>query len=393
MGGAKQGGRGTRGRARVLRTADEPEPARRPNSEALLADRLLQHLCGEEFFVEGGPDLPTYSHILDCGRVESQIDHVLCDEGVAPALGEGQVLPGLSDNDHKWLEVSLLRRVDAHAGPARHTKPPLWKLTAEQWAEFERDSHELVSNALAALAEDATPAQRLRAIEQALEAKVAPWLQKKDAPARRERAPGSGHRTADERLRSDVGRWEALSRVVEQRDATHACFGPAVSFSRRAFAKVKQFTAIVAADLSQVQRREAMRRVCARELKAARKAYASLQTKEGDGFVEAFEEAIDEGGEGGSYVRLFEILKMATGKGKKIKWRGQKQEGKTRFQGRKVSPVRLSSLYKGGDKAKGVVTGAKAVLEEVHAQAAATNGNKQSFPEVTGQLMTQLRAQ
>ena len=71
-----------------------------------------------------------------------------------------------------------------------------------------------------------------------------------------------------------------------------------------------------------------MRRVCARELKAARKAYASLQTKEGDGFVEAFEEAIDEGGEGGSYVRLFEILKMATGKGKKIKWRGQKQEGK-----------------------------------------------------------------
>ena len=57
---------------------------------------------------------PTYSHVLDCGRVESQIDHVLCDEGVAPALGEEQVLPGLSDNDHKWLEVSLLRRVDAH---------------------------------------------------------------------------------------------------------------------------------------------------------------------------------------------------------------------------------------------------------------------------------------
>ena len=91
-------------------------------------------------------------------------------------------------------------------------------------------------------------------------------------------------------------------------------------------------------------------------------------------------------------MRLFEILKMATGKGKKIKWRGQKQEGKTRFQGRKVPPVRLSSLYKGGDKAKGVVTGAKAVLEEVHAQAAATNGTKQSFPEVTRQLMTRLRA-
>ena len=52
-----------------------------------------------QFFVEGGPDLPTYSHVLDCGRVESQIDHVLCDEGVASALGEGQVLPGLSGRE------------------------------------------------------------------------------------------------------------------------------------------------------------------------------------------------------------------------------------------------------------------------------------------------------
>ena len=79
--------------------------------------------------------------------------------------------------------VSIVRSRDRprsqHANTARHTKPPLWKLTAEQWAEFERDSPELVSNALAALAEDATPAQRLRAIEQALEAKVAPWLQKR----------------------------------------------------------------------------------------------------------------------------------------------------------------------------------------------------------------------
>ena len=42
-----------------------------------------------------------------------------------------------------------------------------------------------------------------------------------------------------------------------------------------------------------MQRREAMRRVCARDLQAAQKAYANLQTREGDGFVEAFEEAID----------------------------------------------------------------------------------------------------
>ena len=55
-----------------------------------------------------------------------------------------------------------------------------------------------------------------------------------------------------------------------------------------------------------------------------------MEVQEGDGFVAAFEEAINEGGEGGAYVRLFEILKMATGKGKPIKWRGQKQEGNPR---------------------------------------------------------------
>ena len=189
-----------------------------------------------------------------------------------------------------------------------------------------------------------------------------------------------------------MGRWEALSRVVEARAVEHACFGQPSSHSRRAFKKVKQFQAIVAADLTHAQRREAMRRVCARELQAARKAYATLRMREGDGFVEAFEDAIDEGGEGGVYVRLFEILKMATGKGKKIKWRGQQQESKTRFQGRRVPPVRLSSLYKDGDKDKEVVTGAKAVLEEVRQQAAAINGPKQAFPEVTRALMTQLRA-
>ena len=83
---------------------------------------------------------------------------------------------------------------------------------------------------------------------------------------------------------------------------------------------------------------------------------------------------------------------MATGKGKPIKWRGQKQEGKTRWKARGVPPVRLSALYKDGDKEKGVVvTGARAVLDETRAQAARINGPKQTFPEVAKQLMEQIR--
>ena len=66
-----------------------------------------------------------------------------------------------------------------------------------------------------------------------------------------------------------MGRWEALSRVVEARAVEHACFGQPTRHSRRAFKRVKQFQAIVAADLTHAQRREAMRRVCARELQAA----------------------------------------------------------------------------------------------------------------------------
>uniref|UniRef100_A0A7S0HAW8 Uncharacterized protein n=1 Tax=Phaeocystis antarctica TaxID=33657 RepID=A0A7S0HAW8_9EUKA len=88
---------------------------------------------------------------------------------------------------------------------------------------------------------------------------------------------------------------------------------------------------------------------------------------------------------------LFEILKAATGKGKKIKWRGQKQEGKTPYKAGRKPPVKLSSLYKDGDKDKGVVTGAKEVLAEVRAQAAATNGLKETFPTVARELMSCIR--
>ena len=90
-------------------------------------------------------------------------------------------------------------------------------------------------------------------------------------------------------------------------------------------------------------------------------------------------------------MRLFEILKLATGKGKKIKWRGAKQEGKTCYKGRGKPAVRLSALYRGGKKENGVATLAGEVLAETRAQASATNGMKESFPDVARALMGALR--
>ena len=149
---------------------------------------------------------------------------------------------------------------------------------------------------------------------------------------------------------------------------------------------------MLASTLSPIQRRTALLVQCRSELHKARQEYALIQEREGDGFMEAMEEAIREGGEGGVQVRLFELLKTATGKGKKIKWRGQKQEGKTRWKGRCSPPVLLSSLYKDGDSEKGeVITGAGNVLAETRKQAAGINGAKESFPAVAEQLMQQLR--
>ena len=54
--------------------------------------------------------------------------------------------------------------------------------------------------------------------------------------------------------------------------------------------------------------------------------------------------------------------------------------------------MKLSALYKDGDKEKGVVvTGAKAVLDETRAQAAKINGTKQTFPAVAEALMARIR--
>ena len=307
------------------------------------ADELMQHLAGDEFMVTVGPDQETYASDGAC----SQIDHILCDDYVAAMAGEGRVLPGLSENDHRWLEVDMSREVDARAGPSRCVKLPLWELGKEEWKKFEEQSIAAANNALRVLGYDASPAEKLRAVEKAWEAVVQPWLseKRKQRDRQKQAAPGSGHRSAEERLRSDVGRWEALTRVVRERDATHRCFElDDGKGGRRSFAKVKEFTGSMQADnFTPEQRRVVLMGICERELARAKGEYQQIEDREGDGLLEAMEEAIREGGEGGVQVRLFEILKLATGKGKKIKWRRAKQEGKTQWKGRGRPPVRLRS--------------------------------------------------
>ena len=369
-------------------TSSLQREGRRPT----IADDLLQHLAGNEMLIEAGPEQATY----ECAGSRSQIDHILCDPELAVSLGEGRVLPGLSAHDHRFLEIELIRDADTHTGPARHTKPPLWQLTTKDWDGFAEGSQGAANAALALLSADAPPSQRLRTVEDAWTKLAKDWMPTRQVEARVQRpnVPGSGHRSAEERIRSDIGRWEALVGVITQRGEAHPSFLPANGHDRRrSFAKVKELQKIMTSlALSPRGRRLALLQKCQHELGKAKHEKAQLEVQEGDGFMEAMEEAIREGAEGGVQVRLFELLKMATGKGKKIKWRGQKQEGKSRWKGRGKPPIRLSSLYEGGDKAKGVVvTGAEDVLEETRSQAAAINGDKESFPGITRQLMHQLR--
>ena len=88
-----------------------------------------------------------------------------------------------------------------------------------------------------------------------------------------------------------------------------------------------------ASALTTEQRRNNIIEICQRQLARSQKELAALEVREGDGFVDAFEEAINEGGEGGAFVRLFEILKMATGKGKPIKVAGTKAGGQDALEG------------------------------------------------------------
>jgi hypothetical protein len=155
-----------------------------------------------------GPDAATYV----CAGVRSQIDHVLCDDYVVAMVGDARVLAGLSENDHRWLEVDLRREVDASVGPSRCVKLPLWELSKEEWQKFESESLAAAHTALRSVGANASHAQRLRAVEQAWEDVVTPWLtlKRETRAAQRAAAPGSGHKSAIERLRVERGRWEAL---------------------------------------------------------------------------------------------------------------------------------------------------------------------------------------
>jgi len=135
VGGAGRRG-GGRGVGRIILgdlNAELPDALGREGRQPRLADELLRELCEEEHFITAGPDQATYTHGGMCRegqRDQSQIDHILCDASVAPTLGESEVLPGLSSEDHWMLQAGLLRQVGTQAGPQRCGKLPLWELDA-----------------------------------------------------------------------------------------------------------------------------------------------------------------------------------------------------------------------------------------------------------------------
>ena len=106
-------------------------------------------------------------------------------------------------------------------GAQRHSKLPLWKLRKDQWEQYEEESATAVSAALEELDVGATPPERLATIQGALTAIVSPWL---PCATQVSTVPGSGARSAESRVRVEVGRWECLRMVVCSRPHTHSCF-------------------------------------------------------------------------------------------------------------------------------------------------------------------------
>ena len=172
MGGAGRRG-GGRGVGRIILgdlNAELPDALGREGRQPRLADELLRELCEEEHFITAGPDQATYTHGGMCRegqRDQSQIDHILCDASVAPTLGESEVLPGLSSEDHWMLQAGLLRQVGTQAGPQRCGKLPLWELDAREWSAYAAEAEGEVDSAVRGVPEG-RHACRLRAIEEAL---------------------------------------------------------------------------------------------------------------------------------------------------------------------------------------------------------------------------------
>ncbi len=95
-----------------------------------------------------------------------------------------------------------------------------------------------------------------------------------------------------------------------------------------------------------------VRKVCKEQLARVVEIWAAREREaDGDKLVEGIKRAASKGhAQGGVYVALYEILRDAEGKG------------------RANGDRRLKTLYKGGVKANGVVTGAEAVREEARRQ-------------------------
>ena len=96
------------------------------------ADLCLQQLVDEYGYVDIGPGGPTFTR----NSSSTRIDHVLADACVASRVAGARNLPGISEQDHRMIEVDIVCDAVAAEVLRRPRKLRLWQLDRHAWADY-----------------------------------------------------------------------------------------------------------------------------------------------------------------------------------------------------------------------------------------------------------------
>ena len=353
------------------------------------ADRWLRTVVEEGQLVSAGPDQATYAR----GGHESQLDWILADPEVAARLGEGKVEPGISEHDHRALSVGYRPVGETMIGDRRPVKPRLDKLGEASWRKIGGAAVEAVRAAVSKAEREGGgrqlgPAERhgvrQGALLQLVREELATIEQRSE-----EGRKGAGGKSKYERLREQAGKWEGLRVRLEAAPVTHAWFSGAKRKGGRRIWRVRELKEAALGWGTGAERKGRMLRVATYQAAVAKEAFAKARAAKGGGILEALQEAVSEGGEGGVTAALFGIVNKALRRQAKNKGAGSTLKARAV---RSRPQVLLSAVFANDDREAGVVVAtARKVLEEVRRLSERTNRAGRSFPDIARQMMRRLR--